>query len=214
MLHLQNKAAAERVGMLFLGKLRRAKFGPAKLGRAKLGWVLAMAALALAAISVVSAAQAQTGFDRRGGDYLKFEIRTGDPAVCAAHCERDAKCLAWSFSYPRTANALATCWLKNKVPPRNDDKCCVSGVRGAGVIEPRNGTFEFGIDRRGGDYRDIELSSDPSPDACNAACEGDHKCRAWTYLRPGYVGPAARCFLKDKLTRPRQKPCCISGVVR
>ena len=47
-----------------------------------------------------------------------FQIRTGDPAVCAARCERDARCRAWSFSYPRTANALATCWLKNKVPPR------------------------------------------------------------------------------------------------
>ena len=47
-----------------------------------------------------------------------FEIRNGDPAVCAARCERDARCHAWSFSYPRTANAIAACWLKNSVPPR------------------------------------------------------------------------------------------------
>ena len=40
------------------------------------------------------------------------------------------------------------------------------------------------------------------------------RCRAWTYLRPGYGGPAARCFLKDRVKPPRRRPCCISGVVR
>src|SRR5512139_789712 len=139
-------------------------------------------------------AQAQTGFDRRGGDYLKFEINSGDPAVCAARCERDSRCRAWSFSYPRTANALATCWLKNKVPPRNVDACCVSGVRGAGVIEPRIGETEYSIDRVGGDYRNFELPPDPTGATCGKACTEDNKCRAWTYVRPGYIGPPARCF--------------------
>lgn len=168
----------------------------------------------LAGLIVAGAAQAQSGFDRYGGDYLKFEIRSGDPEVCAQRCERDDRCQAWSFSYPRTANAVATCWLKNKVPPRNDNKCCVSGVRGAGVIAPRKGPVEFGIDRLGGDYRDFETPPEPAGAACGAACEGDSRCRAWTYVRPGYIGAAARCFLKERITRPRQKPCCISGVVR
>jgi hypothetical protein len=35
------------------------------------------------------------------------------------------------------------------------DSCCVSGVRGAGVVEPRNGAVETSIDRFGGDYRDF-----------------------------------------------------------
>jgi hypothetical protein len=39
-------------------------------------------------------------------------------------------------------------------------------------------------------------------------------CRAWTYMPPGYFGNAARCFLKDKITRPRPQPCCVSSVVR
>jgi hypothetical protein len=175
---------------------------------------LAGVMLVLAAATMPRPAPAQSGFDRIGGDYLKFEIRSGDPAVCAARCERDARCKAWSFSYPRTADALATCWLKNKVLPRVDAKCCVSGVRGAGVIEPRKGPLEFGIDRIGGDYRAFDLPSDPSGAACNAACTGDSKCRAFTYVRPGYIGPTARCYLKEKITRPRHKPCCISGVVR
>ena len=171
-----------------------------------IGWLMAL---------VPSSAFAQTGFDRRGGDYNKFEIRTGDPAVCASRCERDAKCRAWSFSYPRTANKLATCWLKNKVPPPVADPCCMSGVRGAGVIEPRIGPVEYSIDRTGGDYRNFEIEPDADGSACRAACEKENRCRAWTYLRPGYSGPAARCYLKDKIKPPRRhKPCCISGVVR
>ena len=171
-------------------------------------------ALVLIVLAAAGSAQAQTGYDRRGGDYLNFQVRNGDPAVCAARCERDTRCRAWSFSYPRTANTLAICWLKNKVPPRQDDKCCVSGVRGAGVIEPRRGPIEYSIDRLGGDYRNIEVAPDVSGAPCKAACDAENKCRAWTYVRPGYIGPSARCYLKDRITRPRHKPCCISGVVR
>ena len=126
-------------------------------------------------------AQAQTGYDRFGGDYTRFEVRTGDPAVCAARCERDARCRAWSFSYPRTAAGAATCWLKNAVPPRVENKCCVSGVRGAGVIEPRQGAVEFSIDRLGGDYRYVELPADSTDATCEAACKGENRCRAWTF---------------------------------
>ena len=160
-------------------------------------------------------AQAQSGYDRRGGDYLKFEIKSGDPALCASRCERDARCRAWSFSYPRTENAVAVCWLKNKVTPRIEAKCCVSGVRGAGVIEPAHGTTEYSIDRLGGDLRFFDLKEpDADGSACRDACEADNKCRAWTYVRPGYISAAPRCYLKAKITRPRHKPCCISGVVR
>lgn len=175
---------------------------------------LGFAAMALASLTPFSPAQAQTGFDRRGSDYTHFEIKSGDPELCAARCEREARCHAWSFSYPRTENALAICWLKFKVPPRVEDKCCVSGVRGAGVVEPRIGAVEFSIDRLGGDYRQFDTPTDTSGAACKTACADDNKCRAWTYVRPGYISVSARCYLKDKITRPRTKPCCISGVVR
>jgi PAN domain len=172
-------------------------------------------ALALAVVALAGQAYAQSGFDRRGGDYLRFEIRSGDPAVCAARCERDARCHAWTFVYPRTDSAGAVCWLKNRVPPRMEDKCCISGVRGAGVVEPRKGPVEFSIDRFGGDYKNLEVPGESNDGAaCKAACEADNKCRAWTYVRAGYIGPTARCYLKDNITRPRHKPCCISGVVR
>ena len=157
---------------------------------------------------------AQAGFDRPGGDYTSFPVRTGDPAACAARCERDGKCRAWSFSYPLTAVTNAVCWLKNSVTPRVENNCCISGVRGAAVAEPRTDHAEFAIDRVGGDYKDIPVATDNSGQSCKAACEIDNKCRAWTYARPGYLSASARCFLKHEIKPPRRKPCCISGVVR
>jgi len=174
---------------------------------------MAVGPAALAPVGVASPAVAQVHYDRPGGDYANFTLRGGDPAVCALRCERDARCRAWSFAYP-SPEGLAVCWLKSQVPARVEDNGSVSGVRGAGVIEPRSGPIEFSIDRIGGDYKSVELAPDPTGLACKAACEGEPRCRAWTYLRPGYAGPTARCFLKDKVKPPRRRPCCISGVVR
>jgi hypothetical protein len=159
-------------------------------------------------------AHAQVGFDRPGGDYTSFVLRSGDPSQCASRCERDSRCRAWAFSYPATENAAAVCWLKSRVLPRVATNCCVSGVRGAGVIEPRGGPIEFSIDRIGGDYRRFEIPPDPTGKSCQAACEAEEGCRAWTYLRPGYGGTAATCYLKDHIARPQRRPCCIAGVVR
>jgi len=173
---------------------------------------IALTSIFFALLGFVPASQAQVGFDRHGGDYLSFPARTADPAVCAARCDREPRCRAWSFSYP-AADRPPTCWLKSVVPPRVPDTMSASGVRGAGVIQPR-GAREFSIDRTGGDYRDLEVPPDPIGEPCRLACEADTQCRAWTYARPGYVGPEARCFLKSHVMLPRHKPCCISGVVR
>ena len=40
-------------------------------------------------------------------------------------------------------------WLKNSVTPRVENNCCISGVRGAAVAEPRTDSAEFAIDRVG-----------------------------------------------------------------
>ena len=159
-------------------------------------------------------AWAQAGFDRPGGDYSNFVVRSGDPADCGRRCDSEGRCQAWSFSYPTTRGTPATCWLKSQVPNRTENTCCLSGVKGAGVIEPKTGGTEFGIDRVGGDYRNFETSPQPNGEACASACSGDNRCRAWTYVRPGYIGTSARCFLKSRVTPPRRKPCCVSGVVR
>ena len=90
-------------------------------------------------------------------------------------------------------------------------------MRGAGVIEPRSGPVEISTDRFGGDYRSFEIKNDDKAergDTCRDACQGDNKCRAWTFARPGYAGKGARCFLKNDIKPPRRKPGFISGVVR
>jgi hypothetical protein len=176
-------------------------------------WIHLLSALGLT-LAVIGTAHAQLGYDRPGAAYLTFTVRPADPTICAARCERDNRCRAWSFSYPYTKKDIATCSLMRRVAPRLKDDCCVSGVRGAGVIEPRHGGLEYSIDRHGGDYRSFEVAPDPIGAPCKAACEAENRCRAWTYVRPGYSGASARCYLKNRLTRPRRKPCCISGVVR
>src|SRR5438105_14340278 len=113
--------------------------------------------LALSAIAVLAsstAAPAQVGYDRPGGDYQNFPVRSADPAVCAARCDREARCRAWSFSYP-AADRPPTCWLKSLVPPRVPDNMSASGVRGVGVIQPRDAR-EFSIDRNGSRYREVD----------------------------------------------------------
>jgi len=177
-------------------------------------FIAALWGLVVMLASVPSPARAQVGFDRPGGDYIHFDVRNGDPAVCAARCEREARCRAWSFSYPVPVGISAICWLKGQVTTRVENSCCVSGVRGAGVIEPRRDGIEWGIDRIGGDIRQFDVAADPTGGVCKAACEAEGRCRAWTYARPGYESQSARCFLKGHLTLPRPRPCCISGVVR
>jgi hypothetical protein len=169
------------------------------------------------AIPAAMPAHAQTNFDRPGADYLHTPLKSGDPADCAMACERDRRCRAWSFNYPNERSETAVCWLKNAVPPRFPNLCCVTGVRGAGVIERRTGPVEHSTDRAGGDYRSFELKKEDRAamdEACRRACEADNKCRAWTYARSGYAGRAARCFLKKEIKPPRRKPGFTSGVVR
>jgi PAN domain len=193
----------------------------------------------LAAAGIARPAAAQANFDRPGGDYTSAPISSGDPADCALLCERDRRCRAWSFNYPTVIESSAVCWLKGSVPARVPDNCCVSGVRGAGVVEIRNGTVETAIDRPGGDYRSFEIrdgeakgperggdrAADKGPEKraekasdaeelCKAACSGDNKCRAWTFARPGYAGKEAHCFLKKEIKPPRRRAGFTSGVLR
>ncbi|MFY9735847.1 MAG: PAN domain-containing protein, partial [Rhodoplanes sp.] len=83
-----------------------------ELGQAIMRWVVAAMACVVVFCLLAGPAPAQIGFDRKGGDYTSFPVRSGDPAVCAARCERDARCRAWSFTYP-TSNHGAICWLKS-----------------------------------------------------------------------------------------------------
>jgi hypothetical protein len=184
------------------------------MGRGRLLGALLLTLAFGAAVTATQPARAQANFDRPGADYQSSDVTSGDPADCALVCERDRRCRAWSFNYPNDAAGGAICWLKSSVPARVADKCCVSGVRGAGVVEPKNGAIETSIDRPGGDYRSFELKSGEGDEGCKATCAGDNKCRAWTFARAGYVGKEPHCFLKKEIKPPRRKAGFISGVVR
>lgn len=71
--------------------------------------------------------------------------------------------------------------------------------------------MEDNIDRPGGDLMGpSEVQSDPQ--YCRALCDGDKRCMAWTYVRPGVQGPGAMCWLKDRVPPAQKNPCCVSGV--
>jgi hypothetical protein len=178
------------------------------------GLRLLLACFVVALGQGVLVARADVGFDRPGGDYSHFILKSGDPAVCAARCEHDPRCRAWSFSYPTSQGAQAFCGLKSSVPPRVKNDCCVSGVQGAGVHAPSSNEMEFGINRAGGDYKTFDVQPDNLGEHCEAICKGEPRCRAWTYMRPGYQGSSAHCALKERVTVPRREPCCVSGVIR
>ncbi len=52
----------------------------------------------------------------------------------------------------------------------------------------------------------------PDPNRCKAACDGESRGRAWTYVKPGVQGPEARCWLKHRVPGANRGNCCVSGV--
>lgn len=72
-------------------------------------------------------------------------------------------------------------------------------------------TMENNIDRPGSDYSSFNLGN-PDPNTCSNLCAGDPDCKAFTYVKPGYQGNNARCWLKNAVPDQKQADCCISGV--
>jgi len=70
--------------------------------------------------------------------------------------------------------------------------------------------MENNIDRPGMDYSNFDLPS-ANPSLCEKACDDDPSCRAFTYVRPGYQGTSARCWLKSGVPDAVPNSCCISG---
>jgi hypothetical protein len=75
---------------------------------------------------------------------------------------------------------------------------------------PSNPTFEYGLNRYGNDYREAPLGK-ACPELCEEACAGDSRCAAWTFVKPGGLGPSARCFLKNPAPPTRSDKNTVSG---
>ncbi len=76
--------------------------------------------------------------------------------------------------------------------------------------KPTMSSMEVDVDRPGADYNNYELPGN-DPKACEDACLNDRQCRAWTYVRPGFQGANAHCWLKSAQPPARPQSCCVSG---
>ena len=66
-------------------------------------------------------------------------------------------------------------------------------------------------DLPGNNYKSFYMDKDDWP-GCKHVCENDPKCKAWTYVKPGYQGPKGRCYLKNAFPKPvYNSKCCVSG---
>jgi hypothetical protein len=62
----------------------------------------------------------EPGTDRPGSDYRHFNA--AGPEVCREACTPDPRCRAFSFRG-------GICWLKQSIPGKVRDNCCLSGAR-------------------------------------------------------------------------------------
>lgn len=66
-----------------------------------------------------------------GRDYRNFALAKAEPIRCASACAEDSRCVAYTYVKPGLQGDRARCWLKDSVPNRVNDDCCVSGVKQA-----------------------------------------------------------------------------------
>jgi hypothetical protein len=153
------------------------------------------------------------------GSVLRVTDISADPAICQASCRAEPRCAAWTYTQPKGSDAPARCSLKEIIPARVPDQCCTSGIEREPPPELREppplsttvAGARRGIELLGGTYR---YFGDATPETCQTACRAESQCLAWDYVRPGIYSHDARCFLKDKTSRPVASPCCIAGFER
>jgi hypothetical protein len=71
-------------------------------------------------------------------------------------------------------------------------------------------TIEPNTDRYGSDYK--YLRGVDSPAACRSICAGESACRAYTWVKAGYMEEQALCWLKNAVPAPTRNDNCVSGV--
>lgn len=82
-----------------------------------------------------------------------------------------------------------------------------------GSIDLSGAKKEKGYDRPGMNLAGMPIER-TSAKKCRNACIRNHDCRAWSWVKPGVLGPGAQCFLKSGIPWARKNYCCSSGTVR
>jgi hypothetical protein len=72
--------------------------------------------------------------DRAGSDYRSFQLKGRTPGECQMACNKQRTCRAWTYVRPGVQGPNPVCYLKNAVPPARANTCCISGVKGPGVV--------------------------------------------------------------------------------
>lgn len=147
--------------------------------------------------------------DRAGSDYRDLDLTSADPRLCQRECERDRSCRAWTYVRPGVQGENPRCYLKSPAPGASRNDCCVSGVIGGGVLPPPPSSFLDNTMYRGRILSDFR--TDGPPDTCRRACEANGSCSAWQYMKPGYSGRRAKCFLYRGDVTTERNECCIAG---
>jgi hypothetical protein len=87
--------------------------------------------------------------------------------------------------------------------------CPMMRKRGSPNFEPIQYGYDI-VDAK--DYRAFDLA-EANPQLCEAACNSDARCKAYTYTKPGtYDNPKAKCWLKETQGRFVTHDNAISAV--
>jgi hypothetical protein len=74
------------------------------------------------------AQRTEMNVNRPGGDYRKFEVPIERYQSCREACEADGKCKAYTYVRAGVQGSKGVCWLKNSIPTKSANRCCVSGL--------------------------------------------------------------------------------------
>jgi sucrose-6-phosphate hydrolase SacC (GH32 family) len=72
-------------------------------------------------------------------------------------------------------------------------------------------TFMTSVDLAGNDYNITHYPPKTDPKVCEAACNADAKCQAWTYVVRGAPAGSGDCCLKSSVPCPGHNSICVSG---
>jgi hypothetical protein len=151
--------------------------------------------------------------DRPGGDLRRVQLeKKAKPRQCRNECEKDRRCVAWSFmkSSYNPDDDFTNCYLKWKVAEPIKNKCCLSGTKSKTITNM--GQIELNTDRYGADYHSFEVHNN-KPLACIEVCSGDPKCKSWTFgLSIPNERPVAVCWLKSAIPSKVKNLSTSSGV--
>ncbi|WP_428737662.1 PAN domain-containing protein [Sulfurimonas sp.] len=72
----------------------------------------------------------ENNVDRKGLDFTKFAMDNADPRLCQEACDKNDRCVAWTYVKPNTIQGpKAMCWLKDRVPKASRNGNCISGLK-------------------------------------------------------------------------------------